>query len=93
MESQSKWCQPPLIFKTPLYDVEQTIVEHQSSQPETYALFFMRRQVYLGLPMDHPWVAEDAFDVGYQACHGGITYSSECLPDQNYPTRNVVYWI
>ena len=86
-----RWNEPPVIFPIPLYDVEQTIINKQGCEPETYALFFIRRQVYLGLPESHPWVADDTYDVGYQSCHGGITYSSDCLPDKT--TRKDMWFI
>jgi hypothetical protein len=75
-----RWKEPPSIFPISLYDVEQTTV-NKGSESETYALFFIHRQAYLGLPKSHPWVSEDTDQVKYQSCHGGITYSRDRLPD------------
>jgi hypothetical protein len=75
------WREPPMIFPVALYDVELTKVDKHGRESETYGLFFMNRQVFLGLPNLHPWVCEAAECVGYQSCHGGITYSKDHLPD------------
>ena len=71
--------EPPAIFAENINDA-YVREEKLNDKIETYAAFFRKRQVYIGIPVNHPWASMDDYSIPAN-CHGGITWSRDKLPD------------
>src|ERR1043166_2075936 len=74
------WYNP--IFET---DVNEHTVKEQKREDgsiEVYATYFRARSAYISIPITHPWAKMDQDLIPTEHAHGGITWSSELLPNK-----------